>query len=313
MANPRQKRKMRSGTAKVKTSKQSIKNKNKVIVKGPALLAEAWDKKKTVRQNYAALGLLHSSNPRQAGGLEPNKHTPYAITSATPATVEDLEAALDEELASGDEDEQPKASTSNAPKKEEKLRPGMARIIRDEKGNVVSIVMGDEHGGEVEEKLKAPQRGGEDSEDEDEDDEEEAEAEEEPSPWGAPMPDFSVTKAERAPMMEVDEDMAEAQPMKTKQGIPIGGGVKRVAAKSAVVQELEQQASFTTKVVRHTSEFERDWLVSLVAKYGDDISKMARDRKANVWQKTPGELKRMIAKAGGVEKLQAQAAATSSA
>jgi len=30
-----------------------------------------------------------------------------------------------------------------------------------------------------------------------------------------------------------------------------------------------------------------------VEKYDEDIEKMARDRKANVWQKTPGELKRM--------------------
>ncbi|GAA5918027.1 hypothetical protein JCM6882_009479 [Rhodosporidiobolus microsporus] len=311
MANPRQRRKMRSGTGKVTTSKQSIKNKNKVVVKGPALLAEAWDKKKTVRQNYAALGLLHSSNPRQAGGLEPNKHTPYAVSSATPATVEDLEAALEEQIGSdGDEDEQPKASTSK-PKKVEKLRPGMARIVRDEKGNIVSIVMGDETGTEVEEKLKAPQRGGEDSEDEGSEDEDEEGKEEEPSPWGAPMPDFSVTKAEKAPMMEEDEEMEDARPTKTKQGIPIGGGVKRVAAKSDVVRQLEERSAFQTKVVRHTSEFERDWLVSLVAKHGDDIAKMARDRKANVWQKTPGELKRMIAKAGGVEKLQAQAASPS--
>ena len=34
-------------------------------------------------------------------------------------------------------------------------------------------------------------------------------------------------------------------------------------------------------------------MVSLVEKYDEDIEKMARDRKANVWQKTPGELKRM--------------------
>jgi nucleolar protein 16 len=30
---------------------------------------------------------------------------------------------------------------------------------------------------------------------------------------------------------------------------------------------------------------------------------MSRDRKLNVWQKTPGEIKRMVRKAGGVERL----------
>lgn len=57
--------------------------------------------------------------------------------------------------------------------------------------------------------------------------------------------------------------------------------------------ELEQLAKQQTKVIRHTSEFEGDWLMSLVAKYGDDVPRMARDRKANIWQKTPGEIKRM--------------------
>lgn len=48
------------------------------------------------------------------------------------------------------------------------------------------------------------------------------------------------------------------------------------------------------------------WLVQLVKKHGDDWDKMARDRKLNVWQKTPGEIRRMVRKAGGVEKLAAE-------
>ncbi|GAA5844092.1 hypothetical protein JCM5353_001086, partial [Sporobolomyces roseus] len=43
MANPRQRRKSRSG-GKIKTSKQSLKNKHKVIIKGPEVLAKNWDK-----------------------------------------------------------------------------------------------------------------------------------------------------------------------------------------------------------------------------------------------------------------------------
>jgi nucleolar protein 16 len=41
----------------------------------------------------------------------------------------------------------------------------------------------------------------------------------------------------------------------------------------------------------------------LVKSYGDDYERMARDRELNVWQKTQGEIKRMVRKAGGVEKL----------
>jgi len=40
-----------------------------------------------------------------------------------------------------------------------------------------------------------------------------------------------------------------------------------------------------------------------VEKYGEDTAGMARDRGLNVWQKTEGEIKRMIRKSGGAEKL----------
>ncbi|GAA5970380.1 hypothetical protein JCM11641_001688 [Rhodosporidiobolus odoratus] len=317
MANPRQRRKMRSGTAKVKTSKQSIKNKHKVIVKGPQELADAWDK------NYASLGLLHSSNPRQAGGLEPTSFTPFAISSATPQTVQDLEAALDAQIGSSDsetdsEQDGEGEEETKGKGREEKLRPGMARIVRDQQGNVVSIIMGGEDGRERQEKVKAPIRGGEDSESEAEDDEEEQEeasGDETMTPWGPPMKDFSTRKAENALAAEEEEDeemLSEGegggqegfpQPLKTKQGIPLGGPLRIVAPKSAVVAHLEQKSSFKPKVIRHTSTAEHDWLVSLVQKHGEDVGKMARDRRGNVWQKTEGELKRMIKKAGGFEKL----------
>ena len=45
-------------------------------------------------------------------------------------------------------------------------------------------------------------------------------------------------------------------------------------------------------MIRHTSTIEADWLVALVGKYGEDVEKMTRDRKLNVWQKTVGEIKR---------------------
>ncbi|GAA5937817.1 hypothetical protein JCM1841_004067 [Sporobolomyces salmonicolor] len=312
MANPRQRRKQRSGTAKVKSSKQSLKNKHKVIVKGPEELAKAWDKTKTVRQNYAALGLLSTLDPRQAGGLEHGVHTPFAVSSATPATVEDLEAALEAELSSSsdEEDDEPVASTSTAaPPKKEKLQPGMARIIRDEQGNVVRIVVGGENGEEIEEDIKAPDRSNEPKE-EDEDEDEDDESDEEENPWGEPMKDWDVSEVAPDAEEDVDEDeeMDVGEPRAPKQGIPIDGALRKVTAKTDVVRALEARAAVKTKVIRHSSSMERDWLVSLVAKYDDDISKMARDRKVNVWQKTPGELKRMIAKAGGLDKLRAQAA-----
>ncbi|GAA5898426.1 Nop16p [Sporobolomyces salmoneus] len=324
MVNPRQRRKNRSG-GRLKTSKQSLKNKHKVIVKGPEVLAKNWDKTKTVRQNYAALGLLGTLDPRQVGGLEPSlDHVPYAVRSATnPTTLEELDEIVPEayESSSDEEDEEEISSSGKKGKKsskgkgkekekeqkQEKLAPGMARIIRDENGNVLKIVVGTEDGAEVEEDIVAPNRGGADSDSEEEDSDEEEEAEE--KPWGEPMKDWDVTEDKFVDEDEEMEDEEEKDPRKFKQGIPIEGALKRVHAKTDVVRALEERAAQKTKVIRHSSEFEKDWLVSLVEKYDEDIAKMARDRKANVWQKTPGELRRMINKAGGFEKLRAAARA----
>ncbi|OBZ75947.1 Nucleolar protein 16 [Grifola frondosa] len=94
MANPRQRRKSRN---------------NRVAIHGPKLLQEAWDKSKTVRQNYEALGLVASLNPIASGGQS------------------DLPASL--------RPAQPRAH--GVPK-------GYGRIIRDEEGNVVDVELGDE-------------------------------------------------------------------------------------------------------------------------------------------------------------------------
>jgi nucleolar protein 16 len=52
-------------------------------------------------------------------------------------------------------------------------------------------------------------------------------------------------------------------------------------------------ATTNKPVIRHTSNNERDWLVSMVQAYGDDTEAMAKDIKRNVWQRTKGEINRM--------------------
>lgn len=79
--------------------------------------------------------------------------------------------------------------------------------------------------------------------------------------------------------------------------------VKEEIGGKADIQALEQLASMSAPVKRHTSTSEHVWLEQLVQKYGDDTESMARDLKLNVWQKTSGEIKRMIKKAGGAAKL----------
>lgn len=84
---------------------------------GPAVLREHWDPTLTVRQkyaqckltSYAKLGLVPTLS-HQSGGLDPNDPFAKAMKEAQ------------------------NAPASDTPK------PGMARIIRDEQGNVVDIV-----------------------------------------------------------------------------------------------------------------------------------------------------------------------------
>lgn len=57
MANPRQRRKGRSGTAKTSQSKASRKNMKKVTIKGPEILGLNWDKKCVSRFRSVACAL----------------------------------------------------------------------------------------------------------------------------------------------------------------------------------------------------------------------------------------------------------------
>lgn len=183
------------------------------------------------------------------GGLEPAlDHVPYAVRSATnPTTLEEIDEIVPDVYESSDdeaedEDESTTAAVGQKKKKSvkgkekeepkaKKLAPGMARIIRDENGNVLKIVVGNEDGEEVEEDVVAPNRGGEESEDEDSEEEEEAEA----KPWGEAMKDWDVGQDR---FVDEDEEMEdeERDPRKFKQGIPIEGALKRVTAKTDVVR-----------------------------------------------------------------------------
>ncbi|OWZ62724.1 nucleolar protein 16 [Cryptococcus neoformans] len=210
MANPRQRNKAKSS----RTQKPSLNAKKRMHqklrkvppLKGPEVLQERWDKKKTVFQNYAALGLL-----------------PSIPVPKGPSTSRSQRVKLPEVPA--------EAEVGN-------VKVGFGQIIRDEEGNVIDIII-----------------------DEDEEKQEE--------------------------QIEVDEEK-EREP---------------VEAKTEVVKRLEELAASAAPVKRHSSMSERTWLQQLVDKYGDDTERMARDPKLNVWQKTDGEIKRMIKKAGGVQML----------
>lgn len=187
-------------------------------VHGADILKESYDPKLTLRQNYAKLGLIPSLDVRpDTGGTE--RLPSSSSTSASASTADE------------------------APRK------GMARVIRDDAGNIIDIV--------------------------------EASTEDEVTPWGAPLTG-SIADSE-----DVETFMPAARRGETK-----------------VLSQLESLAAQAAPVQRHTSSQESQWLADLVAKYGDDTEAMAKDRKLNLWQKTQGEIKRAIKKAGGFEAFQ---------
>lgn len=239
MANPRQRRKTRSSSYKpVHHSRQAKKLlKKQPVIRGPKALQEAWDRRKTVRQNYAALGLATSLNPRVAGGVE-------RVTADT----EDNGDIIEVDMTSSE----PSLSTHKADANSGSLPKGHGRIVRDEQGNVVEVEMEDEVDDE------AP--------------------EEEP----------------------LIEERASGVTPETKDWVTMP------ARKQAteVVQALEKASSLAKPVRRFSSTGEGQYLQRLVEKYGDDVEKMARDRKLNVEQRTAGQLSRAIRKAGGIGRLQ---------
>ncbi|KAI0361972.1 hypothetical protein OH77DRAFT_1526662 [Trametes cingulata] len=248
MANPRQRRKLRSGSHKpVQHSRRAKKLlKKQPPIRGPKVLQEAWDPRKTVRQNYEALGLAATLNPIASGGTERR-----------------ISAHAGQEERS--EEPQPEASTSTAaarPTGANGVPKGYGKIIRDAEGNIVDVQLGDE------------------------------EAEEE----------------ERGAMEESLEEIPDPREDDQLAGwVGLGSDPRKRSPESAgtrVVQALEHLSEERAgRVPRYTSKGELATLRRLVAKYGEDVEAMARDRKLNPDQRTAGELKRAIRKAGGFAEL----------
>lgn len=154
------------------------------------------------------------------------------------------------------------------PDSEDAPKVGFGRIIRDEEGNVIDIIIDEEP----------------EAMDEDEGD-------------------------KRVPL---NEEEPEREEVVAKTAV-VRGECRMLrrriwgfhCARTELTAELEKIAASAAPVQRHTSSAEKIWLARMVQKYGDDYSAASRDRKLNVWQKTPGEIKRMVSKAGGVQVLKA--------
>ncbi|KIY66103.1 hypothetical protein CYLTODRAFT_423715 [Cylindrobasidium torrendii FP15055 ss-10] len=238
MANPRQRRKSRSGSHRaVSHSKNAKRNLKKTPpIRAPLVLQKAWDPTKTVTQNYAALGLVHDLNPSASGGAE---------------------------IINVDVHEEPAAPQPSSSTIETAIPQGKGRIIRDEAGNVLRIEMAEAHEEQPEE-------------------------------------DMDV-------MREPDLETRDVDKWVTDLGIT---GARPAGKDGELVKELEKiavrtdkagttlSASLTGVGPRHTSHGEKGYLVRLVDKYGKDIEKMARDRRLNPDQRTTGELRKALKRAG---------------
>ena len=63
------------------------------------------------------------------------------------------------------------------------------------------------------------------------------------------------------------------------------------------MRELESQAAMEVRPrPREQSSREREWIASLVEKYGEDYAAMVRDRKLNPYQQTEGDIRRRAGK-----------------
>lgn len=241
MANPRQRRKAKSSTHKtVSHSRRAQKLLKKMpAIRGPKALQDAWDKSKTVTQNYVALGLQFALTPTQSGGAERTSIPPKVSggTGLVSATLESDPLAIPR---------------------------GFGRIIRDELGNVIRIDLP-----EVEEIQDL-----------------------------VPKTELPEAGVDEKTMDDWVGCLNKIQPNDTMNGRELSSPSERV---THPVVALEKLSASGRTVLRHTSCGERSYLARLIQKYGDNYEKMARDRRLNPEQKTAGELRRAVGKAGGME------------
>ncbi|KAG2348501.1 hypothetical protein BDR05DRAFT_925989 [Suillus weaverae] len=245
MANPRQRRKAKSSTHKtVSHSRRAQKLLKKMpVIRGPKALQDAWDKSKTVQQNYAALGLQFALTPTQSGGAERTSIPPKGSANAgsVSATLESVESG-----------------PSTIPR-------GFGRIIRDGFGNVIRIDL----------------------------------------PESEEIQD-SVQNIE-LPEADVDEKTMDDwvgclnKIQHPNDTMDARGSSSSSAQGTHPVIVLEKLSASGRVVPRHSSCGERSYLARLIQKYGDNYERMSRDRRLNPEQKTVGELRRAVGKAGGLE------------
>ncbi|KAI0306790.1 ribosome biogenesis protein Nop16 [Multifurca ochricompacta] len=247
MANPRQRRKARSNHnhhKPVHHSRQAKKLlKKQPPIHGPKILQEAWDKHKTVRQNYAALGLAVSLNSRAPGGAECAVSVTEARTSANEATFING-PDTPKKLMSG-------RRTHSLLKNSAK---GLGRIVKDDAGRIIAV--------ETDEEVDPP-----------------------------PLGD----------RLELVEEVAAEILVNPESQSWVGLGHPS-SAKKPKIELIQALPNLSALVLRVSSRGEVMFLQRLISKHGDDVGAMVRDHGLNPDQRTEGEIRQAIRRAGGLEK-----------
>ncbi|KAI4217765.1 MAG: hypothetical protein LQ349_009038, partial [Xanthoria aureola] len=202
------------------------------------------NKHETLTQNYRRLGLVSKLNPR-AGGTEPSAALP------PPGAKAGKKAKAKDSLAIREPDA-------------DILVPGTARIVRDEKGEVVRVLYHDNDG--------------------DDNDKRRGEVE-----WrGRRLVDD---------LGDDDDVEGDERVVGTQHEIFTGGKDEgEVGDGNGVVRQLAMAArrGERKKGGRKQSQREEEWVERLVGKYGDDVGRMARDRKLNPMQQSPADIARRV-------------------
>ncbi|EGN96073.1 hypothetical protein SERLA73DRAFT_185598 [Serpula lacrymans var. lacrymans S7.3] len=260
MANPRQRRKTKSSSHKtISHSKRAQKLLKKMpAICGPKVLQDVWDKDKTIRQNYAAVGLAHTLNPLQAGGEE--CLIEYTSASSRSDAVPNVSTSSETTSKTADAPPSTPAASSITPSG---IPQGFGRIIRDSTGNIIQVEVPSESN---EEELLKKKR------------------------------DQEIKELE-APDVDTKELAIWAAGSSKSQGKDEARGEDG----HNVVKALEQLSATASTLTRYSSSGEVAYLARLATRYGGDYESMARDRRLNTEQRTAGELKRAMNKAGGVD------------
>ncbi|MBW0494222.1 hypothetical protein O181_033937 [Austropuccinia psidii MF-1] len=297
MANPRQRRKARSSSTKVRLAKHANSRLKKVTPRNfPEALADAYNPRETPVQNYRRLGLLSGKlTPRLAGGIEKDTSlTNSWLSRARKAdefeVLKSIECGEESDGSSSADATEAQIQTPAHSEDKQTLSKGEGKIIRDEKGKIIKILIGDEPEIEVDPASKdtakivikrsqqTPRS----------------------TPWGEPF------KSEK---YETESTNVDDVSRLSKNTVPQGIGYENprmgvVPPKTKFVEELieiSQQRSVAydqqIKNQQHLSSNQENWLMNLIKKHGiDNVNAMAHDLKLNKHQKTAGEIRRMISK-----------------